>query len=268
MIASLFSALFSAALVYALFVPSSALPEAPAGRMTLPPDFLWRAGLGLLGGLLSVLFLAPLYAPAVALLGVLLAPKLRQTLFRYLFKRKLDRLRDDLEIAVHMIAANLRSGQTLLNAILMSNVYVSQPLRGELIELIQRVRVGELSLEESLKRFSTRYPSPETALFAHTVLLASQMGGAMVPQVIESLAQTIRERKLFEKKVRAKTTSQRIGAIMATTAPFLILIVMAFFAPNLFQTILTEGRGYLYFGLFLVALAWVLTMRILNIEDI
>ncbi|MDP5276563.1 type II secretion system F family protein [Chengkuizengella axinellae] len=200
-------------------------------------------------------------------MGLLLARKLPALVnqWKYYFMRK--KCLEQLEGACLVISSTVRSGLTLLEAYRSAIGYVHSPLKEELEFIVNEVQFSGKSLSGALKNFSEKWRSPETEILYHATYLASTVGGKEVPNVMQSVSNSIRERKQIDKKIKAKTTYQRISAITISILPIVILMIFKFMAPDLYITLLGEGRIFLIIGIIISCIAWYFIFKIMNFEE-
>ncbi|NDI36641.1 type II secretion system F family protein [Chengkuizengella sediminis] len=167
-----------------------------------------------------------------------------------------------------MISSTVRGGLTLLDAYKSTINYVSSPLKEEFETIVNQVQYGGKTLSQALKAFSQKYESPEIEMLYHATYLATTVGGKEVPTVMKSLSNSIRERKQIDKKIKAKTTYQRISAVTISIIPIMILFTFKFMAPELYQSLLHEARIFFVIGILLTAFAWYFIFKIMNFDDI
>ena len=99
-------------------------------------------------------------------------------------------------------------------------------------------------------------------LFVSAVLLQRETGGNLV-EMLDNLGQTIRDRLVFQDKVRALTAEVRLSAAVLTGMPFLVAGVIFFVQPDYLRPLIETplGRGLLLAGgCALIAGAWMMRL--------
>ncbi|MDP5276125.1 type II secretion system F family protein [Chengkuizengella axinellae] len=200
--------------------------------------------------------------------GLLLAKKIPVLVkkWRFYFLRK--KVLEELEGACMVISSTVRGGLTLLDAYKSTINYVSSPLKEEFETIVNQVQYGGRTLAEAVKGFSKKYESPEIEMLYHATYLATTVGGKEVPSIMKNLSNSIRERKQIDKKIKAKTTYQRISAVTISLIPIMILFTFKFMAPELYQSLLFDARIFLVIGILLTVVAWYFIFKIMNFEDV
>ena len=166
-----------------------------------------------------------------------------------------------------LIARTLRAGHAFSDALRISAVELPRPLGPDLGRVAEQHRLGRDLRECLLELVDRDRGCFDLRLFVSGVLLQRETGGNLV-EMLDSLAQTIRDRLVFQDKVRALTAEVRLSAAVLTGMPFLvgavILVVQPDYLLPLVQT--TLGRTMLAVGACsLVAGAWM--MRLVSQVD-
>jgi len=94
------------------------------------------------------------------------------------------------------------------------------PLGTEFSEMIDEVNFG-VSLPDALKNLTKRVECEEIKYFAMGVILQRETGGNLA-ELIQTLANLIREKFKFEGKVRVLSAEGKLSAIILTALPFLV----------------------------------------------
>lgn len=236
-------------------------------RFTFPPwgvDLLGAIAAFALSSLLSGSVLIGLIAPPF---GVLLARRLPEIIakWRLFFLRR--KLLEELEGACIVISSSVRSGMTLLEAYRTAASLARDPLRRELQTVVEEVEYGGKPLEKALKAFAERWKASETEILAHATAMAVRVGGSEVPNIMASVANSVRERKQMEKKIRAKTLYQRISAVSISLIPIVILFTFKLMSPELYRALVFEAREFFFVGVILTLAGWIMVFKIMNIEE-
>lgn len=217
--------------------------------------------------LLVTLIFQPVYGLITAPVGFLLAKHAPKQIakWRLYFYRK--KLLDEMEGACMVIASTVRGGLTLLDAYRTTAGYVKSPLKEEFQIIVDQVQYGGKSMGEAVGDFAKRWKAQEIEMLAHATNLAARVGGKDVPRIMTSVSNSIRERKQIDKKIKAKTTYQRISGFMISAVPILILGVFKLMSPDIYDTLMNEGRIFLVAGIAFTVIGWYLIFKIMNIEE-
>lgn len=116
-----------------------------------------------------------------------------------------------------LIAANLRGGAALRNAITPVADNMGEPVRGEFRILTADIGRG-MPVPEALDRMAERNKSEDLRLFASAVR-AQEAGGGNLSDIVETVGRTIRARVAIRAEVRSKTSQGRATALIMVIVP-------------------------------------------------
>jgi tight adherence protein B len=111
-------------------------------------------------------------------------------------------------------------------------------------------------LRSAFETLSDRNPRNfDLKLFVSSVLLQRDTGGNLI-EILGNISRTIRDRFVFEAKVRALTAEARISALILGSLPFGILGLISWMRPNYLAPLWEDPTGKTLimsaFGWFLV----------------
>jgi tight adherence protein B len=182
-------------------------------------------GLMLLGYNLIAIVSRPnlLALPVFGLVGYFL-PKL--WLMRRVAARR-QAFNDQLPDTISLIANALRSGMSLLQAMDMVAREAGPPMSQEFARVGREIGLG-LSPEQALQHLKQRIRSDDVELLVTAINVQHEVGGNMA-ELLDGIAQTIRERVQLKGEVRTITTQQRasgyvLGLLPVVTAVLLMLV--------------------------------------------
>src|SRR6266540_2264387 len=165
---------------------------------------------GALGGFVVGASMAGLPGAAMGGTGAIMIPVVRA---RRMAARRTERMQEQLAEAVSVIAAGLRTGQSLLQAISLAADEVGAPLGATLRELVDHVSLG-VPFPRSLDDWVAEVSVPEARLIEGVLSLQRRTGGDL-PAVLDRLARTLRDRQAAAREVRSLTAQARLsGAIL------------------------------------------------------
>src|SRR6266540_2409080 len=157
---------------------------------------------GALGGFVVGASMAGLPGAAIGGTGAIMIPVVRA---RRMVARRTERMQEQLAEAVSVIAAGLRTGQSLLQAISLAADEVGAPVGATLRELADRVSLG-VPFPRSLGGWVAEVSVPEARLIAGVLSLQRRTGGDL-PVVLD--------RQAAAREVRSLTAQARLsGAIL------------------------------------------------------
>jgi tight adherence protein B len=165
---------------------------------------------GALGGIVLGASVAGLPGAAMGGLAAIIIPVVRA---RRRMARRAEMMQEQLAQAVSVIAAGLRTGLSLPQAISLAADEVGAPLGAKLRGLTDRVSLG-VPFPRSLDGWVAEVGVPEARLMAGVLSLQRRTGGDL-PVVLDRLARTLRDRQAAAREVRSLTAQARLsGAIL------------------------------------------------------
>jgi tight adherence protein B len=204
------------------------------------------------------------FAFATAATGVVVA---LPAIVRRRCGRRLDREIDErLVEGVSVIAAGMRSGRSLLQAIELAADELDPPLGSSFRRAVNRTGLGD-GLDDAIHAWARELGSADVRLVAGVLLLHRRTGGALAA-TLDDLAGTLRARRSAAREVRSLTAQARLSAAILGLLPvgfFLFLSVVA--RDDLRAAFETHvGVAAIGLGFVLQAAAYVWIRRLLRVE--
>lgn len=213
---------------------------------------------------LAVLILdGPLWSVALALVLWLAMPRL---LLIWLRQRRRRRLEAQLPEAVISLAAQLRAGLSLGQALDVLARHQAAPLGQELTLVLRRHRLG-LALDAALGELPGRVRSRDANTFVAALRIARETGGGLA-DALQRLGDTLRRRRMIEDRIAALTAQGRIQGVVVSLLPAVLVLALLVIEPEatgrLFST--PSGWAALLTVAALEVAGWLLIRRIVNID--
>lgn len=168
--------------------------------------------------------------------------------------------------ALMNVSNALRSGFSLPQAFELIQREMENPISQEFRLVNQETRIG-VPLEQALEHFLDRMPTEDLDLVVTAILVSQEVGGSLA-EVMENIAQTIRDRHQIEGKVRALTSQGRLQAIILASVPIVLALAINYLNPGLFAPMIETYAGWALFGLIAVLeiLGLLVVRKIIAIE--
>jgi len=160
---------------------------------------------------------------------------------RQLKQKRVERFRSQFPEALDLIARSLRAGHSLNSAMKMASDEFNDPLGTEFEETLTEINYG-VSVADALKNIASRIECPELKYFVVAVILQRETGGNLA-ELVESLANLIREKFEFQGKVRTLSAEGRLSAIILVAIPFLIGFYLYLVNPEYLNLLFTRPAG-------------------------
>lgn len=133
--------------------------------------------------------------------------------------------------ALDRIARTLRAGHAFSDALRLAATELADPIGEELARVSETHRLG-VEMRQALENLCTRNSENfDLRLFVGAVLLHRETGGNLV-EILDQLAETVRERTIFHQKVRALTAEVNVSAIILGALPFIVALALLGVQPD------------------------------------
>ena len=164
----------------------------------------------------------------------------------WVLELRFNRIESQLADCVDVLVASVQAGASLQSALEAASGESRDPLRGELEEMVARLRLGDPAVDvfALLRR---RVPVETFRLFCTTLTVNWEVGGGLA-QTLASVGQTIRGRMAIARQVRTLSTQGRITTMSVLFVTYFLGAMMwqsdparmtAFLATSVGQMLVT-----------------------------
>ena len=180
--------------------------------------------------------------------------------------RRKDKLGKQLPEAVSLMANSLRSGFAFSQAMELAATQVAPPIKEEFDQYLSDTSLGAPS-EKALERMAERVGTYDMDMLVSTILIQRTTGGNL-SEVLDNVAETIRERERLQGEIRALTASQRFAGFILSIYPIVLLFFFTALAPEIWKILFTDptGRVVLVVAAVLQLIGIVSIRRLLRLE--
>jgi tight adherence protein B len=210
----------------------------PAGFYILTALFLGTIGFMGINFFLMNRLLSLLLASLLACLPFLQLHLLKQ--------KRIEKFRSQFPEALDLIARALRAGHSLNSGMKLAADEFDDPLGPEFDETLGEINFG-VSVANALKNLTERIECLELKYFVVAVILQRETGGNLA-ELIESLANLIREKFKFQGKVRTLSAEGRLSAVILVAIPFVMGIYLHFSNPKYLGVLFSAPIGRIMVG--------------------
>lgn len=189
----------------------------------------------------------------------------RESVLRAL-KRQRSRFGEQLPEALQVIASALRSGHSFTGSLAVVVESSSEPMHSEMQRVVADEQLG-MPVQLSLGVVAKRMASSDVDQLALVAELQRQAGGDTA-EVIDRVAETVRERFDLKRLVETLTTQGRLSRWIVSALPIVIVLILQLENPGYFHPLLASTGGRVLLG---IAAAWavlgsLVIKRIIEIE--
>jgi len=233
------------------------LPLRPAEYMTLHATTVLIVGLAV--QLLSGSIFVTLIAVVVLALGPIL-------MLGRLAQRRADAFEAQLPDVLNLLSGSMRAGWGLLQAAGMVASEIGAPAGPEFERVVTEARLG-LPLEEALGKMADRMGSEDFRWAVTAISIQREVGGNLA-EVLDLVAETVRERADLGRQVKSLTAEGRLSAIILIALPFLEAMALWLLNPTYFSGVFTSalGVGAAISGAVLMLIGIVWLLMVIRIE--
>jgi tight adherence protein B len=180
--------------------------------------------------------------------------------------RRKEKLSKQLPEAVALMANSLRSGFAFSQAMELAALQVAEPIKSEFDQYLNDTSLGAAS-EEALQRMAERVGTYDMDMLVSTILIQRTTGGNL-SEILDNVAETIRERERLNGEIRALTSSQRFAGLILSIYPMVLLAMFTALAPDIWTVLFTDnwGRVVLGIAILLQVLGIITIRRLLRLE--
>ena len=155
-------------------------------------------------------------------------------------KKKRRRLfSQQLPEALTQLAGSLRAGYSLLQSLDVVTKQMPWPSSEEYVRVVREVQLGQ-SLNTALLHLSERITSDDLVMVISSINIHQQVGGNLA-EVLDTVAETIRERVRIRREVDVLTAQQRISGYVLVALPIALGAVLLIINPEYEMRLFTPG---------------------------
>ena len=166
-------------------------------------------------------------------------------------KRRRNRFAEQLPDALQVIASALRSGHSFAGALAVVVESASEPMKSEMQRVVAAEQLG-VPIQDSLGVVAERMASRDVEQLALVAQLQREAGGEAA-EVVDRVAETVRERFDLKRLIETLTTQGRMSRWIVSALPIVIILAVEFENPHYFHPLVSTLGGRLLLGF---AAAW------------
>jgi tight adherence protein B len=168
--------------------------------------------------------------------------------------------------ALDYITRSLRAGHSLTSAIGMIGKEFPDPIGQEFKTVFDEVGFG-IPFNDALTQLAGRVQSNDLNFFVISLMIQHETGGNLT-ELLDGLANTIRERFKLRGKIRTLASEGRASSWILGGLPFVLMGILSLINPNYISVLWTtpEGHNLLLIGGGLMVIGFFLLNRIVEIK--
>ena len=164
-------------------------------------------------------------------------------------KRRLSAFENQLPDLLIAVAASLKAGHSFKHSLQTTVDEGKPPASKELRRVLTEARLGR-PMEQALAEMAERVGSKNFEFVITAVSIQTQVGGSLAG-LVDMVADTVRQRQQFARKIKGLTAMGRAGAYTLMGLPFLLAAAITVINPGYMDPLYHSSAGHtlIYIGL-------------------
>lgn len=181
-------------------------------------------------------------------------------------KQRMKAFRAQLPDALDLIARALKAGHAFPQGMRMVAEEMEEPIGPEFDKVLDEINFG-IPPEIALENLTRRVDNTELRFFVISVNIQRETGGNLA-EIVEKIGKLVRERFIFDGKVKVLSAEGRLTAYILVALPFAVGITINFLNPDYMSTLYTHptGKSLLMLALFQMAVGAAILRKMIRIE--
>jgi tight adherence protein B len=167
-------------------------------------------------------------------------------------RRRMKAFDNQLPDLLITIAASLKAGHSFRHAIQAVVDEGAEPTARELRRVLTETRLGR-PMDDALGEMGERIGSKNLSFVLNAVTIQRQIGGSLAG-LFDVVAETVRQRQQFARKIRSLTATGRMSAYVLAGLPFLVSALISLISPTYMSPLWHSSTGHVLVGMALVML--------------
>jgi tight adherence protein B len=193
----------------------------------------------------------------LAFLAVLLVPFV---IINYKENQKIKKFNDQLPDTLQLISGSMKSGYSFNQAISMVVDETKPPVSVEFKRALNEIRMGSAE-KDALQNMAKRINSENFTWMVMAINVQREVGGNLA-EVMEIIADTIRERDRVMNQIKALTAEGRISAYILIALPITMGLMLTVLNKGYIGLLVTTKIGFVMIGvaafLMIVGIFWII----------
>jgi tight adherence protein B len=161
----------------------------------------------------------------------------------YLRQKRLRAFEERFPEALDLLGRAVRAGHAFTTGLEMIAKESPEPIASEFRTTFEEQNFG-LPLRDALLNMTERIPSIDVRFFVTALLIQKETGGNLA-EILDGLAQVIRDRFRIYREVRVRTAQGRLTAGILIALPIFMMLLLMVMNPNYMGVLFHDPRGQL-----------------------
>jgi len=232
-------------------------------KMTVGTLLLLSATCGLAAYFVAAYFLR---APLVGIPLGLVASYMPFAFVNFMRNRRLFKFEEQFPEAIDLLARALRAGHAFTTGVELVGSEMPDPVGAEFRLMYDRQNFG-MPVPDTLRNFAERVPIIDARFFATAVLTQRESGGNL-SEVLDNLANVIRERFKVKRQVRVISAHGRMTGWVLSALPPALAFALFLINPNQMMILVRDPLGVqmIIIAVVLQVIGTLIIRKLVNIE--
>ena len=156
-------------------------------------------------------------------------------------RQREDKFTEQLPDVLTMITRSLRAGHALTSAIELIGKEIPEPAGGLFKTAFEQQKLG-LPTVNTMANMTLRIESLDLRFFVVVISINAEVGGNLA-EILDKLAETIRERLKIRRQVKVYTAQGRLSGYLLAALPIVTFMVFTFMMPGYEDVLIKEKTG-------------------------
>jgi len=165
---------------------------------------------------------------------------------RMALRKRTEKMREQLPDVLTILASSLRAGHSFMQALDTVAREIAQPAAVEFQRVVAEIRLGRAT-DDALEALAARVGSADFRWAVLAVNIQREVGGNLA-EILDNVADTLRERATVRRQVRVLTAEGRLSAWVLAGLPIAIGIYMYAVNPDYIGLLFTTKLGLFMLG--------------------
>jgi tight adherence protein B len=179
--------------------------------------------------------------PVLSIIVLVLGPLALMSIVNRRLRKHRDLFAEQLPSHLQEIASTMRAGHSLIAGVGSMAESADEPSRREWTRVIADEQLG-MPLEQAMRPLSKRMASEDIGQVALVAALHTRTGGNMA-EVLERVADSVRERAELRRELRALTAQARLSRYVVTSLPIVVAGAIALINPHYLRPLFHTTAG-------------------------
>jgi tight adherence protein B len=157
-------------------------------------------------------------------------------------QKRLRKFNSQLPDTLDLLSRSLAVGHAFSESLHQVAMEMPDPVAMEFRITFEEQKLG-LSTKLALDRLGERIPLLDLRLCITAMHIQRETGGNLA-EILEKVAQTIRERFKIMEDFRTMTTSSRLSGVILCAIPFVLVFLLTMFNPEYMSVLVHDNRGH------------------------